>query len=77
MHELEHDGIVDRRVLEVIERTPGCLRVRPVYDDWHAVVEGSEQAVLDSLKESIGAPSIRCVHMPLEELFIELAGGNR
>ena len=26
-----------------LERVPGCLRVRQVYDDWHAVVEGDPE----------------------------------
>lgn len=61
----------------VIERVPGCLRVRPVFDDWHAVVEGSPEGVGQQLKESLGTNGIRCVRVPLEELFIELVGGGR
>ncbi|MBZ5586343.1 MAG: ABC transporter ATP-binding protein [Acidobacteriia bacterium] len=48
-----------------LERLPGCLRVRPVFDDWHVVFEGDP------------GNGIRCVRVPLEELFIELVGGER
>jgi ABC-2 type transport system ATP-binding protein len=60
-----------------IERTPGCLRVRQVFDDWHAVVEGSPEEATERLRAALGVNGIRCVHAPLEELFIELVGGER
>jgi ABC-2 type transport system ATP-binding protein len=60
-----------------IEKTRGCLRVRPVFDDWHAVFEGNPKKVHEALRESLGVNGIRCVSVPLEELFIELVGGNR
>jgi ABC-2 type transport system ATP-binding protein len=56
---------------------PGCLRVRQVFDDWHVVLEGEPEAVRARIKESLGIDGIRCVRMPLEELFIELVGGER
>jgi ABC-2 type transport system ATP-binding protein len=62
---------------EAIERLPGCLRVRAVYDEWHAVMEGEPEAVGARLAESLGVDGIRCVRVPLEELFIELVGGER
>jgi ABC-2 type transport system ATP-binding protein len=61
----------------VIERTSGCLRVRPVFDDWHAVMEGTPETARRQLAESLGVDGIRCVRVPLEELFIELVGGER
>jgi ABC-2 type transport system ATP-binding protein len=60
-----------------IERTDGCLRVRPVFDDWHAVMEGTPEAARQALEESLGADGIRCLRVRLEELFIELVGGER
>jgi ABC-2 type transport system ATP-binding protein len=61
----------------VIERTAGCLRVRPVFDDWHAVMEGTPETARRQLTDSLGIDGIRCVRVPLEDLFIELVGGER
>jgi len=61
----------------VIERVPGCLQVRQVFDDWHAVVEGSPEAVHVRIAAAIGRNGVRCLSVPLEELFIELLGGDR
>ncbi len=60
-----------------IERAPGCLRVRQVFDDWHAVVEGSPEEATERLRSSLGVNGVRCTRAPLEELFIELVGGER
>jgi ABC-type uncharacterized transport system ATPase subunit len=60
-----------------LERIPGCLRVRHVFDNWHVVVEGKPEAVHARIKDSLGIDGIRCVPVPLEELFIELVGGER
>ncbi len=60
-----------------IERIPGCLRVRPVYDEWHAVMEGDPEAVSQQMAQALGADGVRCTRVPLEELFIELVGGDR
>ena len=62
---------------EGIERLPGCLRVRPVFDDWHAVFEGTPDSVRRQLRASLGLEGVRCVSVPLEELFVELVGSNR
>jgi ABC-2 type transport system ATP-binding protein len=62
---------------ETLERLPGCMRVRPVFDDWHAVFQGAPEAVREQLKAALGTNGIRCARMPLEELFIELVGGAR
>jgi ABC-2 type transport system ATP-binding protein len=61
----------------IIERTQGCLGVRLVRDEWHAVFDGEPEAVHRRLLESLGTNGIRCVSMPLEELFIEMVGGDR
>ena len=60
-----------------LERVAGCLRVRPVFDDWHAVFRGDPDAVQQSLVAALGVNGIRCARVPLEELFIEMVGGNR
>ena len=60
-----------------VERIPGCLRVRQVFDDWHAVMEGTPETARGQLAESLGIDGIRCVRVPLEDLFIELVGGER
>jgi len=61
----------------VLEREPGCLRARSSGGDWHAVFEGEPSAVSRQLAASLGANGIRCVQVPLEELFVELLGGQR
>jgi ABC-2 type transport system ATP-binding protein len=60
-----------------LERLPGCLRVRPVFDDWHAVFQGTPDEVRRALRESLSLDGIRCVSVPLEELFVEMVGSNR
>ncbi|SPE27582.1 putative ABC transporter related [Candidatus Sulfopaludibacter sp. SbA3] len=60
-----------------LERLPGCLNARPVFDDWHAVFEGAPEAVQQQLNESLGVNGTRCVRVPLEELFIEMVGSDR
>jgi len=62
---------------EALERVPGCLRVRPVYENWHAVYRGTPAAVHSKLIAALGSNGIRCESVPLEELFIELVGGKR
>ena len=60
-----------------IRRTPGCLAFRLVFDEWHAVFDGAADSVRNQLRESLGVNGIRCLTVPLEELFIELVGGDR
>jgi ABC-2 type transport system ATP-binding protein len=60
-----------------IERLPGCLRVRPVYESWHAVFAGAPEIVRRQLEAALGIMDIQCVRLPLEELFIELVGSER
>jgi len=61
----------------VIAGMPGCLRVREAFDEWHVVVEGSRDSVQERLTAVLGHNGIRCVALPLEELFIEFLGGDR
>lgn len=60
-----------------IERMEGCLGMRLVLDEWHAIFNGTPEVVHRQLRESTGTSNIRCVSLPLEELFIELVGGDR
>jgi hypothetical protein len=60
-----------------LERAPRCLRVRQVFDDWHVVFEGAPDAAEAQIQKSLGIDGIRCIRVPLEELFIELVGGER
>jgi hypothetical protein len=60
-----------------IGRIQGCIRVRPVLDDWHAVMEGAPGTVQRRVETALGIEGVRCVPVPLEDLFIELAGGER
>ncbi|MEI9970994.1 MAG: hypothetical protein WDO73_02495 [Ignavibacteriota bacterium] len=60
-----------------IERLTGCLRVRPVFDDWHAVFAGTPDSVRHELRIALGLDEVRCVTVPLEELFVELVGNDR
>ncbi len=68
------DAIPDAAALE---RLPGCVRVRPVLSEWHAVFEGTPEAVQRQLNDSLALDGIRCVRVPLEELFVELVGRHR
>jgi len=60
-----------------IEKVLGCLRVRPVFGEWHAVMEGAPEAAREELEETLGIEGVRCARVPLEDLFIELVGGER
>ena len=61
----------------VLERAPGCLRVRSSFDSWHAVFEKPPEEVSAELPALLGVDSVHCVRMPLEDLFVEMVGGQR
>ena len=60
-----------------LESAPGCLRVRASHDSWHAVFERPPEEVSAELPALLGVESVHCVRMPLEDLFVEMAGGQR
>ena len=60
-----------------LERAPGCLRVRSSFDSWHAVFEKPPEEVSAELPALLGVDSVHCVRMPLEDLFVEMVGGQR
>ncbi len=72
-------AMVPRRAAEAatLERIPGCLRARAVFDDWHVVFRGTTEQVQEELHNALGVDSVRCSRVPLEELFIEMVGGER
>jgi ABC-2 type transport system ATP-binding protein len=61
----------------VLERVPGCLRARAAHDDWHAVFQKPPEEAEAALHEALGIDGVRCVRMPLEDLFIEMVGASR
>ena len=62
---------------KTLRQMPGCLRIRQVHEEWHAVFEGNPQSVRQRLVESGFTGEVQCRTVPLEELFIELVGGDR
>ena len=60
-----------------LEHAPGCLRVRSSFDSWHAVFEKPPEEVSAELPALLGVDSVHCVRMPLEDLFVEMVGGQR
>jgi len=65
------DSVADASVLR---NMPGCLVVRSVFDDWHAVFDGDPDAVALRLNGTVEEGRAQCVRAPLEELFVELVG---
>lgn len=55
---------------------PGCLGVRERPDAWHAVLRLSPEEARSALQEKLGLPDISCRAIPLEDMFVELAGGQ-
>ena len=60
-----------------LSRIDGCVRVRAVHGDWHAVFRGAPIDVQQRLRAALGDVHAHCVTVPLEELFIEMVGGGR
>jgi ABC-2 type transport system ATP-binding protein len=60
----------------VIERLPDCLKVHRTYGGWHSVFRGTPMQVQGLLHEALGLVDVQCASVPLEELFIELVGGE-
>jgi len=59
-----------------IEAMSGCMRVRPVDGDWHAVFRGTPESVRRELTGRFGG-TVRCSSVDLEDLFVELLGDKR
>jgi ABC-2 type transport system ATP-binding protein len=68
----QRDG-VRRDILMALE---GCLAVREGMDAWHAVFHldvGRAQAVV---QQGLGVSGVRCKAVALEEMYVELLGGQ-
>jgi ABC-2 type transport system ATP-binding protein len=63
--------------VRTLERMPGCLRVRRSFDDWHAVFRRPPEVVSAELRQALGEDGIRCIRVPLEDLFVEMLGEKR
>ncbi len=61
----------------VIARLPACLRVRTVGPAFHAVFRGQPELLQWQLRDTLGVTDVRCERVPLEELFVEMVGGER
>jgi len=70
---LPQNGQVSRNRLLDLE---GCLGVRDRPDALHAVFEMEPERVEALLHREIGLGDVRCTRIALEEMFIELAGGQ-
>jgi ABC-2 type transport system ATP-binding protein len=60
-----------------IARVTGCLHVRMVLGEWHAVFRGAPSLVRARLREQLGLDDVSCETVPLEELFVDLLGDER
>ena len=60
-----------------VERVAGCLHVRALPGAWHAVFRGPPLAVRLRLRDELGLADVVCESVPLEELFVDLLGGER
>ncbi len=60
-----------------VSSLPGCLRVRRVQGELHAVFAGDPAQVRALLTRALGIDRVPCRVVPLEELFIELLGEAR
>ena len=54
----------------------GCLRVREHRGSLHAVFRGTREELGRRLAQEHGIEGAACMHVPLEELFVELLGGD-
>jgi ABC-2 type transport system ATP-binding protein len=61
---------------EALARLPGCLGVRERPDAFHAVFALAPADAQSALERALGAAGARCQAVGLEEMFIELAGGQ-
>lgn len=61
----------------MIERLPGCLKVHEMHGGCHSVFRGTPQHVQEILHDALGVANAQCATLPLEELFVELVGGER
>jgi ABC-2 type transport system ATP-binding protein len=53
--------------IDAIRRLPGCLGARIVYDDWHAVIEGSPESVQPGVSGGVARLRACALHRRMEE----------
>ena len=70
---VQANGSVSRDRLLALE---SCLGVRDRSDALHAIFELEPQRVVALLDSELGLDDVRCTRIALEEMFIELAGGQ-
>jgi ABC-2 type transport system ATP-binding protein len=68
-----HDSTATRERLLGLS---GCLGVRERSDALHVVFRHEPDAAQQLLARELSLPSVRCRTVALEEMFIELAGGQ-
>ncbi len=62
--------------LSDIRNLDGCLGARATTNDWHALFRGTPVDTRAKLQAAFNV-SAQCQHIPLEEFFVELLGGDR
>jgi ABC-type multidrug transport system ATPase subunit len=67
------DAVAGRERLLALD---GCLGARERLDGWHAVLRLSPAEARVVLREKLGLEDVPCRAIPLEDMFVELAGGR-
>lgn len=65
-----------RERIDLIRNLDHCLAVRERSDALHAIFRCSPEEGAGLLRGRLGVDQVRCQSIPLEEMFIELAGGR-
>ena len=66
------NGMTDERARSL----PGCVAVRRRNGSIHAILRMGREEGLQAARQATGMENIRCETIPLEEMFIELLGGQ-
>ena len=61
---------------ETVRKLPGCLNVRNREDGFHAIFRLDPDRCRAALDQELSIPDARCTPVALEEMFVELAGGD-
>ena len=62
--------------LSDIQKLDGCMGARAMTNDWHASFRGTPVETRAKLQLAFDVDA-QCMRIPLEELFVELVGGDR
>jgi ABC-2 type transport system ATP-binding protein len=63
--------------IKVLSRIPGYLSAHPGSGAWRTVFRGTPEEVRSRFADSCGTNGVRCERIALEELFVELTGGEQ